>query len=317
MAVFRKIVVAALVLGGAGAAAFWWLSAPQRFSAEDVAALGTGDAARGQRIFDAGGCASCHAAPKAEGDARLQLAGGVELKTPFGTFVAPNISSDPTDGIGAWSLEDFANAMKKGVSPEGEHLYPAFPYASYARMEPQDVSDLYAFMKTLPPVKGVAADHTLSFPFNIRRGLGLWKLMHLSDQPVVAFAEGTPEQVLRGRNLVEGAGHCGECHTPRGFDGGALNGQWLAGAVAAEGEGVVPNISPEGKGISGWSQGDIVGYLETGFTPEFDSVGGTMTEVQKNMARLTAEDREAIAAYLKAIPGHPNGFPEQASKPAG
>ncbi|WP_269932205.1 cytochrome c [Aminobacter sp. HY435] len=317
MAAFKKIVVAALVLGGAGAVALWWLTMPQRLSEAEIAALGTGDATRGQRIFDAGGCASCHAQPKAEGDARLQLAGGVELKTPFGTFVAPNISSDPTDGIGAWSLADFANAMKNGASPAGEHLYPAFPYASYARMQPQDVADLYAFMKTLPPVVGRAKEHSLSFPFNVRRGIGLWKLVHLSDQPVVAFAEGTPEKVLQGRNLVEGAGHCGECHTPRGFDGGALTGQWLAGAVAAEGEGVVPNISPEGKGIAGWSEGDIVGYLETGFTPEFDSVGGTMAEVQKNMARLTAADREAIAAYLKVIPGHPNGFPAQAAKPGG
>lgn len=317
MAIFRKIAVAALVLGGAGAAAFWWLTVPERISPETAAALGAGDAIRGQRIFDAGGCASCHAVPKAEGVARLKLAGGVELKTDFGTFVAPNISSDPTDGIGAWTVEDFANAMLKGVAPNGNHLYPAFPYASYARMKPADIADLYAFMKTLPAVKGSAPDHQLAFPFNVRRGLGLWKQLYLSNEPVVAFSEGTPEKVLLGRDLVEGAGHCGECHTPRSLAGGTEKGQWLAGAKAAEGGGVVPNITPEGKGIGSWSEGDIAGYLETGFTPEFDSVGGTMVEVQKNMARLTAEDREAIAAYLKAIPGHPNGFPAPQPKPAG
>ncbi|MEO5322143.1 cytochrome c [Mesorhizobium sp. CC13] len=309
MAILRKLTIAALALGGAGAAVFWWLTEPERLGPETLASLGTGDAVRGQRIFDAGGCASCHARPKAEGDARLQLVGGVELKTPFGTFVAPNISSDPTDGIGAWSLEDFANAMLKGVSRDGRHLYPAFPYPSYARMQPGDVADLYAFMKTLPPVAGRAPDHSLSFPYNVRRGVGLWKLLNLSDEPVVAFAGGTPEKVLRGRMLVEGAGHCGECHTPRALDGGPKRSQWLAGAVAAEGTGVVPNITPGGNGIRSWSESDIAGYLETGFTPEFDSVGGTMVEVQKNMARLAAEDREAIAAYLKAIPAEPNGYP--------
>lgn len=317
MAILRKLAITALALGGAGAAVFWWLTEPERIGPDTIAALGTGDAARGQRIFDAGGCASCHAKPKAEGEARLQLAGGVELKTQFGTFVAPNISSDPKDGIGGWSLEDFANAMLKGVSPDGQHLYPAFPYPSYARMNPADVADLYAFMKTTPPVAGRAPGHSLGFPFNVRRGLGLWKLLYLSDQPVVAFGEGTSEQVLRGRALVEGAGHCGECHTPRNPIGGTDRGQWLAGAVAAEGGGTVPNITPGGADISGWSESDIAGYLETGFTPEFDSVGGTMVEVQKNMARLSAEDRAAIAAYLKAIPSHPNGYPAQQQKPAG
>lgn len=317
MAVFRKLAIAALALGGAGAAVFWWLTVPEKLGQETLAALGTGDATRGQRIFDAGGCASCHAKPKSEGDARLQLVGGVELKTQFGTFVAPNISPDPKDGIGAWSLEDFANAMLKGVARDGQHLYPAFPYTSYARMKPADVADLYAFMKTLPPVAGKAPDHNLAFPFNVRRGVGLWKTLYLSNEPVVALVDGTPDKLLHGRSLVEGAGHCGECHTPRNFAGGTEKAQWLAGAKATDGDGVVPNITPQGRGISGWSEGDIASYLETGFTPEFDSVGGTMVEVQKNMARLTAEDRAAIAAYLKAIPGHPNGFSGAQPKPTG
>ena len=184
---------------------------------QTVAALGTGDAARGERIFWAGGCTSCHSRPKSEGDARLELAGGLELKTPFGTFVPPNISSDPQSGIGSWSLDDFANAMMRGVAPDGSHLYPSFPYTSYARMKPADIADLYAFMKTLPAVAGKAPDHKLSFPFNIRRGLGLWKLLYLSDEPVIALASDAPEPVALGRYLVEGPGHCGECHTPRGF----------------------------------------------------------------------------------------------------
>lgn len=297
------------MLGGVGAGAFWFLTEPKRLDAETIAGLGSGDATRGERIFWAGGCTSCHARPKSEGDARLELAGGLQLKTPFGTFVPPNISSDPKDGIGGWSVEDFANAMMRGLAPDGSHLYPSFPYTSYARMKPADVADLYAFMKTLPAVAGKAPGHSLSFPFNIRRGLGLWKLLYLSDQPVIALTADAPENVTLGRYLVEGPGHCGECHTPRDFAGGTDKTRWLSGAVAAEGEGVVPNITSGEGGIGDWSESDIASYFETGFTPEFDSVGGAMVEVQRNLARLEAADREAIASYLKAVPPHPNGYP--------
>lgn len=309
MGAARKITGAAVVLGGLGLAAFWFLTAPKTVDPAILAALPAGDVARGEQTFWAGGCASCHAAPKAEGDARLALAGGVELKTPFGTFVAPNISSDKTDGIGAWSPADLANAMLKGVSPQGEHFYPAFPYTSYARMKPADIADLHAFLMTLPAVQGQAPPHQLSFPFTLRRGLGLWKLLYLSDEPVVAMPAGTPEKVLRGQYLVEGPGHCGECHTPRQLTGGLDKSQWLAGAVAAEGDGIVPNITSGEGGIGAWSEGEIAYYLESGFTPDFDSVGGAMVEVQQNMAKLPASDREAIAAYLKAIPPHTNGYP--------
>lgn len=301
------------MLGGIGAGAFWFLTEPKRLDAETIAALGAGDATRGERIFWAGGCTSCHARPKSEGDARLELAGGLQLNTPFGTFVPPNISPDPEDGIGNWSVEDFANAVMRGVTPDGSHLYPSFPYTSYARMNAADVADLYAFMKTLPAVSGTAPGHSLSFPFNIRRGLGLWKLFYLSDRPVIALAADTPENVRLGRYMVEGPGHCGECHTPRDFAGGMDKTRWLSGAVAAEGKGVVPNITSGEGGIGDWSESDIASYLETGFTPEFDSVGGAMVEVQRNLARLEAADREAIAAYLKAVPPHPNGYPPRTS----
>jgi mono/diheme cytochrome c family protein len=308
MSLAQKLLVTAVALCAIGGVGFWLLTEPHRLDEEKLAELGTGDTARGERMFWAGGCASCHARPKAEGAAQLELAGGVELKTPFGTFVAPNISQDASDGIGSWSEADFANAMMKGVAPDGSHLYPAFPYASYARMKPSDVGDLHAYLKTLPAVAGKAPQHQLGFPFNIRRGLGLWKLLYLSDQPVIAFPEGTPDPVLQGRYLVEGPGHCGECHTPRDFAGGMKMGEWLAGARAAEGEGNVPNITGGEGGIDGWSEKDIAYFLESGFTPDFDSVGGTMTEVQRNMARLTPQDRDAIAAYLKAVPAHARGY---------
>jgi mono/diheme cytochrome c family protein len=311
----KRLVGAALIVVGAGAAAAWFLSAPEKLDAQTLAQLGPGDTVKGKRIFYAGGCSSCHARPKAEGDARLELAGGMELKTPFGTFVPPNISQDKDDGIGAWSAEDLANAMMKGVSPSGEHFYPAFPYTSYARMKPSDIGDLYAFLKTLPAVAGKAPDNSVRFPFNIRRGIGLWKRLYLAGDPVVALPEGTPEPVLAGRYLVEGPGHCGECHTPRTFTGASKKNEWLAGAVAAEGTGVVPNITAGEGGIGDWLEEDIANYLETGFTPDFDTVGGTMVDVQANMAELTPEDRAAIAAYLKAIPPHPNGYPARKPSP--
>lgn len=309
----KKLAGAALALAIMGAAAGWALTAPDRLDEQTIAELGLGDVVNGERIFNASGCSSCHARPGAKGEARLELAGGLELKTPFGTFVAPNISQDQTDGIGTWSAKDLANAMMKGVSPAGDHLYPAFPYASYARMNPADIGDLYAFLKTLPAVPGRAAQNDLQFPFNIRRGIGLWKRLYLSGELVVALPEGAPDAVLNGRYLVEGPGHCGECHTPRNFAGAIDKSRWLAGAPAAEGAGVVPNITPGEGGISDWSMEDIAYYLESGFTPDFDSVGGAMVDVQANMALLTAADREAIAAYLKAVQPQPNGYPPRKS----
>ena len=304
-----KLAVAAVVLVAFGGLLAFYLTGSDRLSAAELAAFPSGDAKRGERIFWAGGCASCHAREGAKEEELFELVGGVELKTSFGEFVAPNISPHAQDGIGGWSLEDFANAMMRGVSPDGRHYYPAFPYASYARMQPGDIADLFAFLQTLPPVEGRADDNRLDFPYNIRRGIGLWKQLYLSNEPVIPFADDTAEPIRLGRYLVEGPGHCGECHTPRAFTGGLDKDQWLAGAVAAEGDGVVPNITAGEGGIGDWSEEDIAYFLESGFTPDFDSVGGDMAEVQRNLSMLPAEDRAAIAAYLKAIPPRPNGYP--------
>jgi mono/diheme cytochrome c family protein len=289
------------------AAAVFALTEPQRLPNSAIAAANSGNAQRGARIFWAGGCASCHAAAGAKGDDRLKLGGGAPLKTPFGSFQAPNISPDTTQGIGGWSLADFANAMQRGVDPDGRHLYPAFPYASYQRMTKGDVADLFAYLKTVPPVATDASETALSFPFNIRRGIGLWKLAFMGDAgPIVALPTTAPAAARAGQYLVEGPGHCGECHTARGLRGlGAPDrDRWLAGAASLDGPGKVPNITPSSAGIGGWSASEIAEYLETGFTPEYDSVGGSMVEVQSNMAQLTPADRAAIAAYLKAIPAH-------------
>jgi mono/diheme cytochrome c family protein len=287
------------LLLGLGALGFWALTIPQGLAESAIAAT-PGDADKGARLFWAGGCASCHAPPSARGEDRLKLGGGAPLVTRFGSFHAPNISPH-ADGIGGWSLADFANAMQKGVSPDGRHYYPAFPYTSYARMTASDIADLYAFLQTLPPVAGKAPESSLSFPYSLRRGVGLWKLAFLDASPVARLPEDASAAARVGQYLVEGPGHCGECHTPRtlGGMGGADRARWLAGAPAAEGDGKVPGIDPASLF---WSASEIADYLETGFTPEYDSVGGTMASVQRNMAELSDEDRTAIAAYLKALP---------------
>lgn len=289
------------VLGAAGFGAFLFITAPARQDPAVWANLGEPDLVNGREVFFAGGCASCHAPSDATGDARLVLSGGAPLKSDFGTFHAPNISSHPEAGIGAWTLAEFGDAMTRGVGREGEHLYPSFPYGSYARMTPKDINDLYGFMKTLPASDAVAPAHELGFPFNQRVLLGGWKFLFVSDAPMVELADAS-DMLKRGQYLVEGPGHCGECHTPRNLLGGLLTDKWLAGGPNPDGEGTIPNITPGSKSMGSWSEGDIVTYLETGFTPDYDSVGGSMVSVQKNMAELTAADREAIAAYLKAIP---------------
>lgn len=303
MARLRRLAIAGALLVGAGSATFWLLTEPQRLDGATLASLGQGDAVQGEQIFWASGCASCHAERGAAGEDRLMLAGGQRFETEFGDFVAPNISQHQRDGIGAWSVADLANAMMRGVSPDGQHYYPAFPYTSYARMKAQDVADLHAFMKTLPAVEGEAPENEIGFPFNLRRGLGLWKLLYLDPAPVVALENPTP-QVLRGQYLAEGPGHCAECHTPRDLFGGLDKSRWMAGARALEGDGTIANITSGEGGIGGWSEDDIANLLESGFTPDYDSVGGSMAAVVRNMAELSASDREAIAAYLKAIPPH-------------
>lgn len=296
-----KILVAILV---AILLLFAWLTRANSLTADGLP-LHQPDAAAGERIFWAAGCASCHATPvngdRAKGDGRLTLGGGAELDTPFGLFRMPNISPHPDDGIGGWSMLQFVNAMQRGVSPKGKHYYPSFPYTSYARMATTDVMDLKAFLDTLTPVAGVPEDHALNFPYSIRRGLGLWKRQYLSADPVIEVANASHE-ILAGRSLVEGAGHCGECHTPRDRFGGTDPGRWLAGAPNLEGEGRIPDITPAGKSVSNWSASDIAYYLESGFTPDFDTVGGSMVAVQENLAMLTPADRAAIAAYLKSLP---------------
>jgi mono/diheme cytochrome c family protein len=292
MRIMRWLVVVGLVAVGG----LYVMTRPKPLAAAAVADL-TGDAAKGELVFWAAGCASCHMADKAEGAAQLVLSGGQRFPSDFGTFVAPNISQDPEHGIGSWSLLDLANAITRGVSPEGEHYYPALPYASYAKMQMQDVADLYAFLKTLPADPTPSQPHGLGFPFNLRETIGGWKLLFLSDD--WALPGNLTPTVTRGRYIAEGLAHCGECHTPRNILGGMDTARWLGGAPNPSGDGRIPNITPA---KLGWTAADIVQYLTTGFTPDYDSVGGHMAHVVENMARLPESDRQAVAEYILAVP---------------
>lgn len=289
-------VLAVVLLGFGG---FLLLSAPKLVDARLYDGL-KGDAAKGEAVFWAAGCASCHAAGDAKGADQLVLSGGQEFPSAFGTFIAPNISPDPVQGIGGWSLIDFANAVTQGVGRQGEHLYPALPYNAYNKMAPQDVADLKAFMDGLPPSATPSQPHQVGFPFNIRRALGIWKLLFERSDWVIA-GDLTPEQT-RGRYIAEALAHCGECHTPRNALGGLQRDAWLSGAPNPSGKGRIPNITPA---KLTWTAADVAEYLTSGFTPEFDSVGGHMAHVVENMARLPESDRAAVAAYLQLVPAVP------------
>ncbi|PWK62782.1 c-type cytochrome [Roseicyclus mahoneyensis] len=292
----RRLIVIALVLGLATLAAGLIATRPSFVHGTELAGL-TGDAGAGEAVFWAAGCASCHAAEGATDAARLVLAGGQRFASDFGTFVAPNISTDPVHGIGDWTLAQFVTALQNGISPEGRHYYPAFPYTAYRLAERQDLADLWAFWQTLPASDTPSLPHEVGFPFSIRRAVGAWNLLNLSDEFVVAGD--LTEQQARGRYLSEALAHCAECHTPRDALGGLDRSAWMTGAPNPSGSGTIPALTPD---RLRWSEADIAAYLNDGFTPDFDSAGGHMVSVIRNMAMLPEADRLAIAAYLKALP---------------
>jgi mono/diheme cytochrome c family protein len=291
----RRILLAA-VLAAAALGIYWWLTATPITSAVTAPAYAP-NLANGLTTFDAGGCSSCHAVP-GQPD-RLRLGGGLAIPSPFGTFYPPNISPDPADGIGRWTEAEFVNAVTKGVSPTGFHYFPAFPYTSYQHAKVEDVRDLFAYLKTLPPVSGKVRDHDVPFPFNIRRNIGIWKLLFMDGKPLMPDAARS-SRWNRGAYLVNSLGHCAECHSPRNFLGGIISAQRFAGGPNPEGEGWVPNITQ--KGLSDWSEKDIAYFLETGELPDGDSAGGSMARVIKNTSQLNSEGRAAIAEYLKSLP---------------
>jgi mono/diheme cytochrome c family protein len=292
----HRILLMFIVALAAGLALFWWLTLPAVVAADGLPAY-TPNPANGIIVFNAGGCSSCHATP--DQSDRLKLGGGLALHSPFGTFYVPNISPDTADGIGRWTEANFVTALLKGTSPSGTHYFPAFPYTSYQHAKLEDVRDLFAYLKTLEPVSGKVRDHDVPFPFNIRRNLGIWKLLFLDGKPFMPDRAHS-EQWNRGAYLVNGLGHCAECHSPRNLLGGIIAAQRFAGAPNPEGEGWVPNITQ--KNLGDWSLKDFTFFLQTGQTPDDDNASGPMARVIKNTSQLPSEDRAAMAEYLKSLP---------------
>jgi mono/diheme cytochrome c family protein len=303
--IFIGVMLAAVIAFGT----FWWLTMPGSPVIPASVPPAAPNPANGLMIFNAGGCSSCHAVP-GQPD-RTRLGGGLAIPSPFGTFYAPNISPDPVDGIGRWTEAEFVNAVTRGVSPDGTHYFPAFPYTSYAHAKLEDIRDLFAYLKTLTPVAGKVRDHDLPFPVNIRRNIGIWKWLFMNGKPYTPDAARSSSW-NRGAYLVNGLGHCAECHSPRNFLGGIVAARRFAGGPNPEGEGWVPNITQ--KGLAEWSEKDIASFLKTGEMPEGDSASGSMVRVIKNTSQLSGEDRAAIAEYIKSLP--PVDGPPRPKKPA-
>lgn len=296
----RRLLVTLVLLAAVGLAGFYLLTDPRVVSpSPEIGTLGAPDIENGRILFAAGGCASCHATPNQ--DDKLRLGGGLALESPFGTFHAPNISPHTRDGIGNWGVQDFVDAMAAGVSPKGQHYYPSFPYISYRLMPPKALADLFAYIRTLTPVEGRAPPHELPFPFNIRRVVGGWKLLFF-ERGAFRPDPTKSEEWNRGAYLVNGPGHCAECHSNRNALGAIIPATRFAGGPDPEGRGFVPNITQTPEALGKWSKSEIAELLKSGFTPNFDSVGGTMAAVVRNTAQLPEADRQAMAEYLKSLP---------------
>lgn len=255
--------------------------------------------ARGAYLADAAGCANCHTDTASGGRV---YAGGVALKTPFGTFYTPNITPDPETGIGRWSDRQFLRALREGVAPDGANYFPVFPYPSFTLITDADALAIKAYLFSLPAVRQANRPHDIAFPVSWRFLQSGWKLLFFREGPFRP-TPGRSAEYNRGAYLVTALGHCGECHTPRNWLGAPDPDRFLAGTPDGPDGKKVPNITQDRKtGIGDWSEDDIVGLLTDGHTPDSDFVGGLMGEVVKDTARLTEEDRRAIARFLKSVP---------------
>ena len=259
-----------------------------------------GDAKRGAYIFAAGGCAGCHTDTKNNGQL---LAGGRELKTPFGSFYGPNITAHPTAGIGSWSDADFIRAVRQGRRPDGAHYFPVFPYTSFTKISDSDLLDLKAYIFSLPLSDKASRSHDVGFPFNLRFLQFGWKLLHFTPGEFKPDSAKSA-QVNRGAYLADALGHCAECHSPRNPLGGLDRSMLFAGDRSPPGGGKIPNITSDREtGIGKWSDGDLDDLLGSGMTPDGDSVGGEMGEVVANStSKLTPDDRKALIAFLRQLP---------------
>lgn len=266
------------------------LAAPSVYGQDDLVE-------RGKYLTYAGGCISCHTE---EADDAAPLAGGRAMETPFGTFYSPNITPDEETGIGGWSEDDFVNAFWEGVSPDGEHYFPSFPYTAYTGASRQDLLAIRAYLMSLEPVPNESPGHDLAWYMGTRLAAGGWKALNFESGRFEPDPE-KDEQWNRGAYLVRHLGHCGECHTPRSATGVLVADEEFAGSEF--GDEHIPNISSHRvDGIGRWSLSDIEYFLDIGMLPDGDFTGSSMVAViEDNTSKLTREDRLAIAAYLKSV----------------
>jgi mono/diheme cytochrome c family protein len=251
----------------------------------------------GRYIFTISGCASCHSQHDSA------LAGGRPLHTPFGIFYPPNISPDREQGVGDWSEADFMRALGEGVSPQGEHYYPAFPYTSYTRMSRADMQALYAYLMTRQPDARASRAHDLPWFLSSRPLLGLWKAGRFAPGRY-EYDPDRPAEWNRGAYLAQALGHCGECHTPRGLLGGMRSNRYLAGTRNGPEGRMVPNITQDRKtGIGDWSPAEQRAFLSSGRLPDGGYTGPLMAEVLGSSSiSLTPQDRRALEVYLQSLP---------------
>jgi len=230
------------------------------------------------------------------------LAGGRALRTDFGTFYTPNITPDARTGIGNWRLEDFRRALREGVSPGGEHYYPAFPYTSYTRLSDKDIELMWNYLRTVKPVFAEDRPHELKWYVRMRRLIAAWKWVFFSQgtfTPDVKYSISWN----RGAYLVEAVAHCGECHTPRNLAGALKRDRRFAGTGQGPDGAIVPNITPDRRtGIGRWSRRDVADYLASGAKPDGDYAGDIMAEfIDSGLTYLSASDRNAIAEYVQSL----------------
>jgi mono/diheme cytochrome c family protein len=251
---------------------------------------------RGAYVAVAADCAACHTAPGSS-DA---FAGGYPLKTPFGIIESTNITPERSTGLGNWTERDFFRAVRHGKSPHGL-LYPAMPYNAYVKLSDQDMHDLWAYVRSLKPVDHANAANQLPFPYNVRSMMLGWNLLFFDNTPFKA----QPSQSAdwnRGAYLVDGAGHCASCHTPKNGLGGDkrsayLQGYNLQGWFAPEIAGN-PHV-----GLGDWSTQDITQYLKLGSNGKAVASGPMAEAVENSTQHLSDADLAAIATYLKTVPG--------------
>lgn len=289
----RLITIAALAAilaaGGGFALSAWPFGKPVALARLE------GDAARGAYLARMAGCIACHTDSEHGG---APLAGGVELQTGFGTFHSPNLTTDEDRGIGAWTPEMFAKAVRQGISPEGEPYYPAFPYPFYSRLSDQDIADLWAAFQTVPAMETASKPQELQFPYNFRPALKAWRGLFLDLGPLKPMPERS-EAWNRGRYIVQGPAHCGACHTPRNLLGARQAELALHGANGLPGGGKSPPITADRLEAQGWTVKNLAYALRSGVTPEGDALGGSMGEVVRDgTAFLSDADLRAIALYL-------------------